>query len=143
MKTVSYPCVAVLLLLAFTLLVVLVDSWPRRAPAPVSPTGATTTTPSPVVTKPFQAVVLAANENPFYSFFVPLVAKVWRQRIGVDLVLVLLTRNVHPLVIETTRAMGGLPVLLDAGTWPAALGTGRLMQNVLLSLVRPEGSFAI
>jgi FkbM family methyltransferase len=75
-------------------------------------------------------VVLAANENPFYSFFVPLVTKTWKQRIGVDAVLVLLTRNVPSLVIEATVAAGGIPILVDSRTWPASLGTGRLMQNV-------------
>jgi hypothetical protein len=73
-----------------------------------------------------QAVVISANENPFYSFFAPLVTWTWINRIGFDCI-VIMTRNVSPLIVDAVRWAGGIPVIMDI-TWP--IGSGKMMQNV-------------
>jgi len=73
-----------------------------------------------------KAVVISANENPFYSFFTPLVAWTWINRIGYDCI-VIMTRNVSPIIVDAVRWAGGVPVLVDI-TWP--IGSGKMMQNV-------------
>ena len=73
-----------------------------------------------------RVVVISANENPFYSFYAPLVAWTWKHRIGID-ALVIMTRNVPPLIIEAIKWAGGTPILVDI-TWPT--GTGKMMQHV-------------
>lgn len=79
--------------------------------------------PKPILKR---AVVISANENPFYSFFAPMVTWTWKNRIGLD-VIVIMTRNVPDMIVEATKKVGGIPILMDI-TWPT--GTGKMMQNV-------------
>lgn len=49
-----------------------------------------------------RAVVFSTNSNPFYSFYLPITAWVWKNRIGLDPV-VLVTDDVDEYIVEKTE----------------------------------------
>lgn len=72
---------------------------------------------------PIHWVVFSTNDNPMYSFFVPLTSWAWTKRIGWR-PLVLVSEGVQPLVRDAVRWAGGEVLEVPRAGWP----TSTLMQ---------------